>query len=102
MPRAARPPLDDHLLIPAHSARQLHGQRVNRVALDRLAAADDTVVVFTSDNGGHGGWTDNAPLRGAFTPPKPGFRGGVNDPLIPVFKGVDAARQALFYKYCMI
>ncbi len=33
--------------------------------LDRLGLSDDTVVIFTSDNGGHGCITSNQPLRGA-------------------------------------
>ena len=33
--------------------------------LDRLGVAENTIVVFHSDNGGHGGVTDNSPLRGA-------------------------------------
>ena len=34
-------------------------------ALDALELADDTLVIFTSDNGAYGGVTDLAPLRGA-------------------------------------
>tara|TARA_B100000902_G_scaffold15343_1_gene18462 strand:- start:129 stop:1553 length:1425 start_codon:yes stop_codon:yes gene_type:complete len=33
--------------------------------LDRLALTSNTIVIFTSDNGGHGGVTSNAPLRGS-------------------------------------
>ncbi len=33
--------------------------------LDHLHIADDTLVIFTSDNGGWSGATDNAPLRAA-------------------------------------
>ena len=34
-------------------------------ALDRFNLAANTIVIFTSDNGGHGGVTSNAPLRGS-------------------------------------
>ncbi len=34
-------------------------------ALDELALADNTLLVFTSDNGGHPEYADNAPLRGS-------------------------------------
>ncbi|MGB2823060.1 MAG: sulfatase, partial [Phycisphaerae bacterium] len=42
-------------------------QGVGRIMdkLDELKLADDTVVVFFSDNGGYGGVTSMAPLRGA-------------------------------------
>ena len=33
--------------------------------LDRLKLADNTIVIFYADNGGHGGVTSNAPLRGS-------------------------------------
>ena len=33
--------------------------------LDRLDLAANTIIIFTSDNGGHGGITSNAPLRGS-------------------------------------
>ncbi len=33
--------------------------------LDALDLAGDTIVIFTSDNGGHGGVTNNRPLRGS-------------------------------------
>lgn len=34
-------------------------------ALDRLGLADDTLLVFMADNGGHPNYTTNAPLRGS-------------------------------------
>ena len=42
-------------------------QSLGRVlaTLDELGLADSTLVVFTSDNGGYGPATSNAPLRGA-------------------------------------
>jgi|ETNmetMinimDraft_4_1059912.scaffolds.fasta_scaffold19482_1 arylsulfatase A-like enzyme len=33
--------------------------------LDRLKLADNTIVIFYADNGGHAGATSNAPLRGS-------------------------------------
>ena len=32
--------------------------------LDRLILADNTIVIFTSDNGGSKNWTSNYPWRG--------------------------------------
>ena len=42
-------------------------ESVGRVldTLEQLGLTDDTVVIFTSDNGGHGCITSNQPLRGA-------------------------------------
>jgi arylsulfatase A-like enzyme len=47
--------------------------------LEELGLADDTVVVFTSDNGGDAMVTDNAPLRAgkSFL-----YEGGIREPLI--------------------
>jgi len=48
-------------------------------ALDEAGVADNTVVVFTSDNGGLVGPTHNAPLRSGKGFP---YEGGIREPLI--------------------
>ena len=48
-------------------------------ALDRLGLREDTLVVFTSDNGGYGGAADNRPLRDAKGDL---YEGGIRVPLI--------------------
>ena len=47
--------------------------------LDRLELTDDTLVVFTSDNGGFGGVADNRPLRAAKGHL---YEGGIRVPMI--------------------
>jgi len=47
--------------------------------LEELNLSDDTIIIFTSDNGGHGKWTSNYPFRGN----KGNFyEGGIRVPLI--------------------
>ncbi len=54
-------------------------------ALDELNLADNTIVIFTSDNGGLMGVTNNAPLRGGKGYP---YEGGIREPLIIRWPGV--------------
>ena len=48
-------------------------------AVDRLGLAEDTLIVFTSDNGGHPEYAVNAPLRGSKWNL---YEGGIRVPLI--------------------
>ena len=54
-------------------------------ALDELNLADNTLVIFTSDNGGLMSVTRNAPLRGGKGYP---YEGGIRGPLIIRWPGV--------------
>jgi len=52
--------------------------------LEQLGIAERTVIIFTSDNGGYGAVTSNAPLRGDKAS---AYEGGVRVPLIVVWPG---------------
>jgi len=68
-------------------------------ALDDLALADDTLVIFTGDNGGLLGPTDNAPLRSGKGFP---YEGGIREPLLIRWPGVAQAGRVCDVPACSI
>jgi len=68
-------------------------------ALDELKLADSTLVVFTSDNGGLVGPTNNAPLRSGKGYP---YEGGLRVPLIVRWPGVVPAETTSAVPACSI
>ncbi|MEI6461387.1 MAG: sulfatase-like hydrolase/transferase, partial [Verrucomicrobiota bacterium] len=59
-----------------------------RAALKRLKIDEQTIIIFTSDNGGLIGTTDNSPLRAG---KGSAYEGGVRVPLIMLWPGVTKA-----------
>jgi arylsulfatase A-like enzyme len=76
----------------AHLAAQLevidHGVGLIVRKLEQLGLADDTILIFTSDNGGESGVTSNGPLRGGKSTL---YEGGLRVPLIVRWPGRVAA-----------
>ena len=77
------PKNNPHLAAQLESIDQGVGMIVAK--LRELQLTDRTIVIFTSDNGGEGRVTSNAPLRGAKSQL---YEGGIREPLVVCYPGV--------------
>lgn len=68
-----------------HSVDEAVGNIISK--LDQLGVRDNTVVIFTSDNGGESSYNDNAPLRAGKGYP---YEGGIREPWIVRWPNVAA------------
>ena len=79
-----------------HLASQLEtideGVGMIRKQLEKLGLAENTLIIFTSDNGGETRVTDNAPLRGGKSEL---YEGGIREPLLAFMPGVTPSNAVI-------
>lgn len=87
------PPRADELRAAYAAMLETMDHQIGRLldALDQLGLANGTLVVFTSDNGGHPNYTANGPLRGSKWNL---YEGGIRVPMIARWPGVIQAGSA--------
>lgn len=83
----AKPPSPEHDNATYAAMIQSVDEAVGRILdkLQQLEIADNTVIIFMSDNGGLLGLTDNTPLRGGKSQ---AYEGGIREPMIIKWSGV--------------
>ena len=91
------PKNNPHLAAQLESIDQGVGMVVGKLA--ELGLAERTVLIFTSDNGGEGGVTSNAPLRGAKSQL---YEGGIREPLVVRYPGVVPAGSVCKTPVCSV
>ena len=87
------PPRADELRAAYAAMLETMDHQIGRLldALDQLGLANGTLVVFTSDNGGHPNYTANGPLRGSKWNL---YEGGIRVPMIARWPSVIQAGSA--------
>jgi arylsulfatase A-like enzyme len=63
-----------------------------REQLEKLGLSEDTLIIFTSDNGGDLRVTDNAPLRGIKSEL---CEGGIREPFLAFIPGVTSSNKVI-------